>query len=266
MNLPGFGFDYQSMWQGSRDAQQGQINTGSNMWAQLIAQQQQAAAANNARWRGLLGNTLRGLRGANRSNLQDISDKYSAMSGAMSQQMIDRGLGNTTVQQSAQLGIAGQRARAATDSRNKFAQTIAGYKERIGGAGLQAEMQNNSMLAGLGKGQIDWLTGINIGYPERAQYEGGGGGGMFAGGGAPGLGYGGSGNQMHQFASDAMPMGYESGGGYGGGYQGWSNGYGGATWNAAPSGGGEASGGGVNYTDLGLGAQAYSGYSGGGDF
>lgn len=219
VNLPGYNDSYQGAWEGSQQAQQGQINSGSAMWAQLIAQQQAAAAANNAHWQTLLGQTLGGLKGANKSNLQDIADKYTALSGQMSQQLIDRGLGNTTVQSSIQRGVAADRAKEATRSRNQFAQTIAGYQASLGGQGLQAEMSNNAMLANLGKGQIDWLTGINIGYPNRGDFASAGG---YGGGGGGGTAFYPPMQGMHHFGSDVMAQGYDQGpsGGYAGGYGG----------------------------------------------
>lgn len=218
VNLPGYSPTYQGAWQGSRDAQQQQINTGAGMWQQLMAQQQQLANQNNAGWQQLQSQIMGRLRGSNKANLQDIADKYTGFWGRMNQQMIDRGLGNTTVAQSVQRGVAADQAKETTRSRGAFAQLMAQSLGQVGSQRLGAQMSNNSALANLGLGNINWLTGIGIGYPDRNAYSdqamgSGYGGGGFSGGLPPPQG-------MHMFASDALPMGYEAGyagsGGYGG--------------------------------------------------
>jgi hypothetical protein len=212
--LPGYSPTYQGAHNASRNAQQGQINSGVAMWNGLMAQQAAQIAASNARYSQLENRVVGGLRGANKSNLQDIADKYVKFNGQMQQDMIDSGLGNTSVLQNARRSLKSDATREFTASKNKFADTIAGYRSKLGSQAADAERAGILANSQLGAGAANWLSGISIGYPDPGAYAnqsayGAGGGG---GGGAvyPAL------QGLHRFASDVQPMTYDAGGG--GGY------------------------------------------------
>lgn len=183
-NLPGYNSTYQGAWQGSRDAQQQQIQAVLAQQAQAQAQQQAAIQAAQNRYAMAKQNTIAGLHGANRANLQDIADKYTAQSGQMAQQLINRGLGNTTVQASVQRGLIADQSKEATRSKNEFAQTIAGYRSGMAGTMAQLGMQGAGMNYGAAMAPANFLAGINIGYPDRSQY-----GSSFSGSASGGGGY-----------------------------------------------------------------------------
>jgi hypothetical protein len=106
-------------------------------------------------FQGLQNQVMGLLAGTNRANIQDIANRFSALSGQQSQQMIDRGLGNTTIQQSAQQGIARSRAQETTRSRGMFGQ-------------LQASTLSNLGLASLGaqQNQLNFENSIMAPYPD----------------------------------------------------------------------------------------------------
>jgi hypothetical protein len=99
----------------------------------------QLAGAVKTGYQNLSNQVLGRIAGTNASNLQEIADKYSQESGLASQQLVNRGLGNTTVQQSVQRGLALDNRKAVTDSQNKFAQLQANYQSDLGSRGLAAE-------------------------------------------------------------------------------------------------------------------------------
>jgi hypothetical protein len=113
---------------------------------------------------------MRRLSGSNRANMMDIANKYTALSGQMSQQMIDRGLGNTTIQGSMQRGVAADRAHETTRSRNMYSQLMANTQSQLGQAGLQAQQgMMNSMLQYVSAPYPDPST-----YAQMAAAGGGG--------------------------------------------------------------------------------------------
>jgi hypothetical protein len=114
---------------------------------QLYGQFQTQANSIQNQYAALNRNVMRRMAGSNRANMMDIANKYTAMSGQVSQQMIDRGLGNTTLQFQAQRGVAQDRAHETTRSRNMYAQLMGNMQAQIGQAGLQSQQGLlNSML------------------------------------------------------------------------------------------------------------------------
>lgn len=118
-----------------------------------------------------LGQDVQGMiSGSNASNITDINANYSAQAGKASQDMVSRGLGNSTVQQNMQRAIALDRARAITQSQNQFAQLGANYASQIGQGGLAAQMQGANVQANLGSQQMNALNQVNAPYPNASVY------------------------------------------------------------------------------------------------
>lgn len=116
------------------------------------------------------GDVLGRIAGSNQSNITDINTHYGAQAGAASQQMVNRGLGNSTIQANLQRGIALDRARAQTDSENKFAQLGAGFADRIWSDKTAAQQARAGLAAQLGTAQLGAQERINAGYPDAAMY------------------------------------------------------------------------------------------------
>ena len=121
-------------------------------------------------YQSLYGDVLGRIAGTNSSNIMDINTNAAAQSGAASQQMVSRGLGNSTVQQNMQRAIALDRARAVTDSENRFAQLGANYASQIGGDRLRSQQQGIGLGAQLGQAQLGMLERVNAGYPDAGMY------------------------------------------------------------------------------------------------
>lgn len=217
INFPGYSGSYQGAWQGSRDLSQSLVNAGLGLY-----NQQAGALFGPGGWGALPGQyanlsnaVLGGLRGANRSNVRDIQAKYTQLSGQQAQDMINRGLGNTTIQQSVQQGLAGNEAREVTASRNSFANLLAGYQSQLGLAGLAAQQQGLAAQQAWGNSGLGFLGNINVGYPDRSAYmseASAGGSGMPIGYGRP---TGGFGPSDGLFAPGAAPVDAGGGGGFG---------------------------------------------------
>lgn len=116
------------------------------------------------------GDVLGRIANTNTSNINDIGRNAEALSGQASQQMVSRGLGNTTVQQNMQRAIEADRARETTRSNEAFAQLGAGYADRIWSDRTAAQQNKAQMMAGLGSQQLGALERVNVGYPDMAAY------------------------------------------------------------------------------------------------
>lgn len=118
----------------------------------------------------LYGDVLGRISGTNDTNLHDINAAYNAKAGGSSQDLISRGLGNSSSQRSAQRGIELDRQRALTNSQNQFAQLGANYASQIGQAGLGAGERGTQTGAGLGQAQLGMLERVQAPYPSAQMY------------------------------------------------------------------------------------------------
>jgi hypothetical protein len=169
--LSGLFDSYNKSQQASRDANAALANQTLNYWGGVMSQNR--ADQNQA---------FNYLRGTNKANIRDIDKRFSALSGQTASGLIDRGLGNSTIQYSMQKGITNAHADALSRSRADFGNLM---------FNAQMDMARNN--AGLASQQLNYLSGINIGYPDFGAYAqmagmmghpgmmGGGGGGTYIG-------------------------------------------------------------------------------------
>lgn len=183
------------------------------------------------------------IRGVGKSQAQAIKDTFAQQWGGAQQQMINAGLGNTTVRQSVNRGYTLDEQKAAVALSNQMAQLQAGYMSSIGTARLGSMEQAMGMGTGLTGQYLGVLGGYKTPYPgfpspgQQSQSMGGGGGGRSQQGG------GGGQSTQQSGGGGGTTYGYTFGGGN----------LGGATVGPGMSGGGSAGYGG-NYgysaTDL----------------
>lgn len=118
------------------------------------------------------------LHGTNKANIRDIDKQFSKLQGETTSGLIDRGLGNSTIQYSMNKGIQNAHSDALSRSRAEFGSRLANFYKDAAGMNLGAA------TSGLG-----YLSGINIGYPDMGAYaQMAGMAGMGAGGGSGGGG------------------------------------------------------------------------------
>lgn len=98
----------------------------------------------------LTNQVLNDIRGVGASQRQGIRDIYAQQAGTADQQLINSGLGNTTVRQSVQRGLVADRAKADIALSNQLAQLTAGYRANIGlaGQGYRGAWQAQQFAAG----------------------------------------------------------------------------------------------------------------------
>jgi len=194
-------------------------------YGNILAGYQQTLGNIGSGYDQLSSSVLQGIQGTQAAQSQAIKDAYAKQSGSATQDLISRGLGNTTVQQGVQRGLTLDEQKAQTGLQNQFAQLQANYQAGLGQAGLAARQQ-------LAQGQLGFMERVNAPYPDASLYAtlaqqygaanqaqkdrqqlsgfgfapGGGGGGGYvpSGGGFPAFRAGGSGGGM----TDTAPSGY----------------------------------------------------------
>lgn len=104
---------------------------------------------------GNVGNTLGqgGGWGVAAPAAQSIADTYAQQSGGAMQNSINKGIGNTTAASAAQRGAALDANKAYAGLGAQLAQTYAGYE------------------ANLGQSELNFMNGVQIPYPNGAEYS-----------------------------------------------------------------------------------------------
>ena len=170
----------------------GNLVSGAN---QLRADATGQNAAIDARYQGLQGQVLGDIRGIGDARLQDINDQYSRDQASAMQSLASRGLGNTTVLDSITSGLQADRDRARTRLAGEIADLTAGYRSRIGMAGLAdlrrgqeqgidlgreslgyrrqgigESVRQQEQQVGLGRDFLNYLSGIQAPYPDASMF------------------------------------------------------------------------------------------------
>lgn len=117
------------------------------------------------------GDVLGRIAGTNTSNIRDIEANARAASAAANQNLISRGLGNSTIVNSANRGINSDRQREITRSNEQFAQLGAGYADRIWQERTNAQQNKAQHLTNLGLAQNAALERVNAGYPDAQMFS-----------------------------------------------------------------------------------------------
>ncbi len=131
-------------------------------------------AANDAIGSGytdLYNNVLSSINGVGDTAKADIRDRFARESSNQAQGLINRGLGNTTVANSVQRGVALDEGRAQGALGEQLAQLRAGYQSQLGQAGLNQRQRATDQQAGIAGDQLRWLNTINAPYPDARMYS-----------------------------------------------------------------------------------------------
>lgn len=139
-------------------------------YQQTLASQTSAQQAIAAGQTQLYNDVIGGLQGIGASRAQDITDQAAQAGGAATQGLIGRGLGNTTVQDSINRGIAADKNKALTANSNSVAGLVAGYQSQIGQAGLNQAAQANMANSNLSQAQLAFMNSTQSGYPNAGAY------------------------------------------------------------------------------------------------
>lgn len=101
---------------------------------------------------------------------QAINDTYAQEQGAAMQKLINRGLGNTTIQQGVQRGLIFDREKANVALAEQIANLKASYRSNLGLAGLQYQGQAAMQNAAQANQQLQWMNTVQAPYPDASAY------------------------------------------------------------------------------------------------
>lgn len=119
---------------------------------------------------GLKSDVLSRISGTDAAERNRIADSYAQQIGTANQSLINRGLGNTTVQSAVTRGFTLDKAKADIEAQNRFAQTMAGYESSIGLAGLGYQGQAIGQNTNLANQQLQWMNSVQAPYPDARAY------------------------------------------------------------------------------------------------
>lgn len=163
--------DYQSAYANA-------LSINSQLYNNILAGYQGLTAAQVAQQNSiqagygqLQGDVLHDIQNIDASQRQAIADTYHQQSGAAAQQLINRGLGNTTVQSGVQRGLVADKTKADIALSNQMAQLTAGYRSQLGQAGLNYQNQANMQNTALGSQQLGWMNSVSAPYPNVMDYN-----------------------------------------------------------------------------------------------
>lgn len=161
-----------------------------------LASQTTAQQAIQAGYSDLYNNVLDKVTGIGQARANQINDASDQALARGSQQLIDRGLGNTTVQSSVARGVEGDRNQRQLELSDSLARMTGDYMSNLGLAGLSSRERGlGNQMNWMGR-QLDFQNSVTAKYPDAGLYadlartaaqndqpRGGYGGGAFAGAG-----------------------------------------------------------------------------------
>ncbi len=218
----GGGGTYQGAYDAALNFNKANYNQILSGYQQTAASQQQAQQGIQAGYNNLTTSVLGKIQGIDASQRQALQDQYAQQRGETSQQLINRGLGNSTVQQSVDRGLLYNLDKGNIALTNATQGLNAQYQSQLGSQALGYASQAQQQNTALAQNQLAWMNSVNAGYPDASAYmklaqmkgmSGGGAGGFQGGvpggGGTPIQGTGGGG-----YANNAAWGGSSGWGGY----------------------------------------------------
>src|SRR6185436_14194491 len=191
-NLPfsGGGKDYASAYNAALQMNSTNYNNILAGFQQTAAQNQQVQQGIQAGYNRLEGDVLGGIQGIDLAQRQAISDQYARDRGKASQQLINRGLGNSTVQSAIDRGLIYDREKANVALTGQTQGINAQYRSQLGLAGLDYASRAAAANTAQANQQLQWMNSVNAAYPNASMYAqmaqmkgaSGGGGGVGPGG------------------------------------------------------------------------------------
>lgn len=240
-NPAGIASAYQGAYNSALGMNESNYNNILAGYQQAIGAQTTAQQAIQSGYTGLYNTVLGNAANIYSGQAQQLQNQAQQNLASSSQQLIDRGLGNTTIQTSVNQGVNNQLAQQQQLLAGQEAGTMAQYGSQLGLAGLAAQQHGLDQTTGLALSQLNFMNSADFQYPSGQMYAQlaqvaaqnaamrnnppyGGMGGMGLGGPGPQLGYvpgptpGGIGSGTGDFGGgsfgSSMMGGYGAGGTY----------------------------------------------------
>lgn len=162
--------DYASAYNAALSMNQQNYNNILAGYQQTLGNQVQAQNQISQGYNQLASDVRGTIAGVGGAQQQAINDQYAQAAGQATQDLVNRGLGNTTVQSSVLRGYGLDRAKAQVALGDQMAQLQAGYQSQLGLAGLNYQNQAAMQATGQANQQLGWMNSVNAAYPDVGQY------------------------------------------------------------------------------------------------
>lgn len=139
-------------------------------YQQLVGNSSTAQSAISAGYGDLYNNVLGQISNSFGANAQQINTAANQQLSQGSQQLIDRGLGNTTVQQSLNRGVNTDLQRQLLGNTNAQAQMTGSYMSQLGTQQLQSQQQGLNNTNQLAENQLGFMNSVQAQYPNAGLY------------------------------------------------------------------------------------------------
>lgn len=165
------GASYASAYKNALAMNQANYSNVLKGYQDTMAGQTSAQDAISRGYTDLTNNVLGVIQGVGQSQQQAINDQYAQATGQLSQNLVSRGLNNTTVAPNLQRGVEFDRAKASNDLAGTIAQLRGSYMSQLGQAGLGFDERAYLQNAGLAQNQLGWMNSVNAPYPNAGLYS-----------------------------------------------------------------------------------------------
>lgn len=161
---------YNAAYNNALAMNQGNYNNILAGYQQAIAQYSTAQQAIQAGYSNLYNQVLNQVKDIGAARRNEIGSSYEKALASGSQTLIDRGLGNSTIQMSLQRGVESDRQRALTQLSDDQAKMLGDYMSQLGLAGLKNQSEGLGGATGLVLSQLGWMNSMNAAYPDAGLY------------------------------------------------------------------------------------------------
>lgn len=162
--------DYTTAYNQALQTNQQMYNNILGGYNSTMAYQQSQSQAIAQGYDTLQADTLGQLAGVQTAANQQAADQYAQQVGTQTQQMVDRGLGNSTVTNSVARGLQYDYSKVLGQNAANFGQLNAQYQSQIGLAGLGYQGQALNDTTQLANQQLQFMNSVTVPYPDPYAY------------------------------------------------------------------------------------------------
>lgn len=170
VSFSGGSTDYTTAYNNALSTNQQLYNNIMAGYNQTMTYQQSQQQAINSGYSTLQADTLGQLAGVQTAQNQQAADAYAAQVGQSTQDMVNRGLGNTTVTQSVARGDMYDYQKVMNQNAANFGQLNANYMSQIGLAQLGYQDSSTQQIANTANNELQWMNTVSVPYPDPYAY------------------------------------------------------------------------------------------------
>jgi hypothetical protein len=128
------------------------------------------AARGGRDYRRIMEGVLGEIQNYGQSQRDEIGDSFGIARGQADQDLISRGLGNSTVTSSVQRGLTLDEQKANTQLADRLAEMRAGYRTQLSMAGQAYKERQQQQQLGTALSQLQFMNSVSANYPDAAAY------------------------------------------------------------------------------------------------